>query len=154
MKLSLDLQVAAKGRVPDRRLFRRWASAALTGCRRREVALTVRVVETRESAQLNRRYRRQSGATNVLSFPFDRPPGVNSDLLGDLVVCAPVVRREAAAQGKAETAHWAHMVVHGILHLRGYDHDDERDADVMERREIRILRLLGYPDPYSVQSPP
>ncbi len=152
MKLSLDLQVAAKGRVPDRRLFRRWALAALTGCRRRELTLAVRVVEARESAQLNRRYRRKSGATNVLSFHFDAPPGAKSDLLGDLVICAPVVRREAATQDKPETAHWAHMVVHGILHLRGFDHDNERDADVMERREIRILRQLGYPDPYSVPS--
>lgn len=147
MKLSLDLQVAAKGRVPEARLFRRWARAALAGSRR-DVTLAVRVVETRESAALNRRYRRKAGATNVLSFPFEAPPGAKSDLLGDLVICAPVVRREAKAQGKAESAHWAHMVVHGIMHLRGYDHDNDRDADVMERREIRILRTLGYPNPY------
>ncbi|MEK6550218.1 MAG: rRNA maturation RNase YbeY [Pseudomonadota bacterium] len=146
--LSLDLQVAARGRVPGRAQFRRWARAALAGNRRRRVALTVRVVEAPESARLNRRYRDKPGATNVLSFGFDPPPGVNSDLLGDLVICAPLVRREAGAQDKRESAHWAHLVVHGILHLRGYDHDREREATVMERRETRILRALGYPDPY------
>lgn len=154
MILSLDLQVAARGRVPARAQFRRWARAALTGSRCRRVALTVRVVEAAESARLNRRYRGKSGATNVLSFGFDPPPGVRSDLLGDLVICAPVVRREAGAQGKRESAHWAHLAVHGILHLCGYDHDNDRDADVMERREIRILRSLGYPDPYVDRSRP
>lgn len=148
MILSLDLQVAARGRVPGRAQFRRWARAALAGNRRRRVALTVRVVEAPESARLNRRYRDKSGATNVLSFGFDPPPGVKSDLLGDLVICAPLVRREAGAQDKRESAHWAHLVVHGILHLRGYDHDHEREATVMERRETRILHALGYPDPY------
>jgi len=148
MNLALDLQVAANGRVPVPALFRRWVRAALAGVRRRRVALTVRVVDARESARLNRRYRGKQGPTNVLSFGFEPPPGVKSDCLGDLVVCAPVVRREARTQGKPEAAHWAHMVVHGIMHLRGYNHDTERDADVMERRETRILRTLGYPNPY------
>lgn len=134
---------------PSAAAIRRWARAALAGVRRRRLGVNVRIVGTGESRRLNARYRRRDRPTNVLSFPYEAPPGTKSDLLGDLVICAPVVRSEARAQGKPEAAHWAHMVVHGILHLRGYDHDNEDDATVMERREIRILRALGFPNPYA-----
>jgi probable rRNA maturation factor len=133
---------------PPAAAIRRWARAALSGMRRR-AEVTVRIVGTGESRALNARYRRKDKATNVLSFPYEAPPGAKSSLLGDLVICAPVVRSEARAQGKPEAAHWAHMVVHGIMHLRGYDHEKNEDAAVMERREIRILRTLGFPNPYA-----
>lgn len=155
MRLLLSVQVAASRRgLPDEIRIARWARAALKGLRRRRVALGVRIVNARESAHLNRRYRGKSGSTNVLSFPFETPAGVRSDTLGDLVICAPVVRREARQQHKPAEAHWAHMVVHGIMHLRGYDHERNRDAVVMERREARVLRALGYANPYLPQGRP
>ena len=126
----------------------RWACAALKGLRRRRAALGVRIVGATEAASLNSRFRHKHYPTNVLSFPFEAPPGVRSELLGDLVICAPVVRREARAQGKPLRAHWAHMIVHGILHLRGYDHGNRQDAAAMENREIRILKDLGFTNPY------
>ena len=113
------------------------------------MALGVRIVAARESAALNRRYRGKSGCTNVLSFPFEAPTGTRSDMLGDLVICAPVVLREARVLRRPAPAHWAHMVVHGILHLRGYDHGNKKDAAVMERREARVLRALGVANPYN-----
>ncbi len=150
MRLLLSVQVAAARRgLPGEAAIRRFARAALAGVRRRRVALGVRIVHAAESAALNARYRGKRGPTNVLSFPFEAPPGTKSDTLGDLVICAPVVRREARALGIAETAHWAHMVVHGIMHLRGYDHKNDKEAVVMERREARILRALGFPNPYA-----
>jgi probable rRNA maturation factor len=97
---------------------------------------------------LNEYYRHKAGSTNVLSFPFEVPEGVLSHLLGDLVICAAVVEREAREQGKDLEAHWAHMVVHGMLHLQGYDHISETDAAVMEAEEIAILNSLGFPNPY------
>lgn len=149
MKLQLSLQYgAARAGLPAKSSLQRWASAALHGLGRRRVALGVRIVRVAESAELNRRFRRKHGPTNVLSFPFEAPPGMRSEVLGDLVICAPVVRREARAQRKPERAHWAHMVVHGILHLRGYDHLNRRDATVMEKKEIRILKELGFANPY------
>jgi probable rRNA maturation factor len=148
VKLRLAVQYAARAGAPAPGEFRRWARAALAGVRRAQVALGVRVVGAAESRRLNRRYRGRDKPTNVLAFGFEPPPGVRSEVLGDVVVCASVVRREARAQGKDERAHWAHMVVHGILHLRGYDHGNEREASVMEGRERRILRRLGLPDPY------
>ena len=133
--------------VPALEKFLRWAEAALRG-RRPDAELSIRIVGEAESAELNSRYRGKSGATNVLSFPTELPAGVPLMLLGDLVICAPVVAREAAAQGKASEAHWAHMVVHGCLHLAGYDHEDEAQAAEMEPLETAILAQLGYPDPY------
>ncbi len=149
MKLQLNVQyVVARTGVPAKPTIRRWAHAALKGLRRRRAALGVRIVGSSEAASLNSRFRHKNYPTNVLSFPFEAPPGVRSELLGDLVICAPVVRREACAQHKPVRAHWAHMVVHGILHLRGYDHRNRRDAAVMENREIRILKELGFTSPY------
>jgi probable rRNA maturation factor len=149
MKLRLSVQYGvARAGLPTDSALRCWAHAALKGLRRRRVALGLRIVGDAESASLNGRFRRKSNPTNVLSFPFEAPPGTRSDILGDLVICAPVVRREARAQRKPVNAHWAHMVVHGILHLRGYDHRKRQDAAVMEKMEIRLLKELGYANPY------
>ncbi len=150
MKLHTTLQVAtAAGGLPSRTSFMRWTAAALSGLRRRTISVTLRIVGTRESKALNYRFRRKPKPTNVLSFAFETLPGIRSDLLGDVVICADIVRREARAQGKTERAHWAHMVVHGIMHLRGYDHQTDKEAAVMEAREVRVLRRLGFPNPYA-----
>lgn len=148
MNLTLRVDCVTRARIPPPAHFRQWARAALKGLRRRRVALGVRIVSEAEGAALNARYRRRHKPTNVLAFPFEAPPGKASEVLGDLVICAKVVQREARAQGKPVASHWAHLVVHGILHLRGYDHARPKDASVMENREIRILRELGFANPY------
>lgn len=151
----VDLQIASD--VPDlpaREDLERWVAAALDG-RREAAELTIRLVDAEEGAELNRRWRGRRGATNVLSFPFEAPPGLPpTDLIGDLVICAPVARREALEQGKGEEAHWAHLVVHGVLHLLGYDHVDDSQAAQMEGLETAILRGLGFPQPYEDHEPP
>ncbi len=127
-----------------------WAETAIRGVQDQDNAeLTVRIVGEDESANLNETYRHQHGATNVLSFPFEAPVEVESHLLGDLVICAPVVEKEAAQQGKSVQSHWAHMVVHGSLHLLGYDHIDDDGAHEMESLEIKLLESLGFSDPYN-----
>jgi probable rRNA maturation factor len=131
--------------VPENGQFRRWAEAA---ARREGAEVAIRIVDEAESAELNAAYRRKSGPTNVLSFPFEVPEGVPNALLGDLVICAGVVEREAGEQGKPLEAHWAHMVVHGLLHLQGYDHVEDSEAEAMEAEEIAILSDLGFPNPY------
>lgn len=133
--------------VPAAASFRRWIAAALAGVARGGGG-TVRIVDEAESAALNEAYRGKRGPTNVLSFAFDPPPGRTNDYLGDLVICAPVVMREAQEQGKSPRAHFAHLSVHGILHLAGYDHLNEADAREMESREVAILAILGFADPY------
>ena len=148
MTLEVDVQVACdEDDLPGRADLRAWARAAV-GALREDAELTIRIVDEAESARLNSRYRNKDGATNVLSFPFDAPAGVDVPLLGDIVVCAPVVRREANEQSKSVTSHWAHMVVHGTLHLLGFDHQQARDADEMEAMETRILAGLGFDNPY------
>ena len=114
----------------------------------------VRAVDEAEGRRLNHEFRGRDRATNVLSFPFEPPPGVALDHLGDLVICAPVVAREASAQGKPAAAHWAHMVVHGMLHLQGYDHETDEQAADMEGRETRILTALGFAAPYAGEDGP
>lgn len=144
----MDVQYGANTEhVPSPAQLRTWARAALAG-RREAGELTVRIVGEAEGAELNARYRGRRGPTNVLSFPYEGVPGVDLPLLGDIVICAPVVRREAAEQGKPEPAHWAHMVVHGTLHLLGHDHIEAEEARAMETMERQILAGLGYPDPY------
>ena len=113
-----------------------------------EASISVRVVDEDEMRVLNQTYRHKLGSTNILSFPFSAPEGVDLPLLGDLVVCLPVLRREAQQQGKTMLQHWAHLIVHGTLHLLGYDHIDASDAEVMENREREILTLFAIPDPY------
>lgn len=146
--ITVNIQYACKQPgIPDRRRIRRWVRAALAGNPLRG-ELTVRIVDEVEGAELNRHWRRRTGATNVLSFPAARAVGVTPDPLGDIVICAPVVRREAREQGKKSEAHWAHMVIHGTLHLLGFDHEKAADARTMESFEIRLLEKLGFPDPY------
>ena len=149
MRLRLTVQRMSRARgLPGIASITDWARAALAGSGAGTAEVTVRHVDQAESADLNNRYRRKRGATNVLSFTYGLAPG-KAGLAGDLVICAPVVLREAAQQDKRPRAHWAHMVVHGILHLRGYDHVHETDAQIMEALEIRVLERLGFPDPYA-----
>lgn len=150
MKIKLAIQNAsASGRVPAKADVTHWAAAALEG-RRKRARLSLRILDEEESADLNGRYRGKAGPTNVLSFPFEAPSGLPNplSLIGDLAICAPVVEREALEQGKSLEAHWAHMVVHGVLHLLGHDHLDEVEAQEMEALETRILEELGFPAPY------
>jgi probable rRNA maturation factor len=137
--------------VPAAAQLERWARGALGAGVRGEI--TLRIVGAEESAKLNARYRRKRGPTNVLSFPAESPAGPADEVLpfGDVVICAEVVEREARDQGKRPAAHWAHMVVHGVLHLQGYDHEKVRDASIMEARERELLADLGFPDPYSIK---
>jgi len=127
--------------------FESWVRAALEGVRH-PVELVIRVVDEVEGRELNHRYRGKDKPTNVLSFTFDAPSGIESNHLGDLVICAPVVVREAQEQGKRFNDHLAHLVVHGVLHLRGYDHQTDEEAELMESREKAILQGLGIKDPY------
>lgn len=136
--------------LPASTSFRRWVEAALRGAKRRKPAeLSIRIVGTDEGRALNRDYRGKDYATNVLSFPAELPPGVMLPLIGDLAICAPVVRREAAEQGKAARDHWAHLTIHGVLHLLGHDHIEDGEAEAMEALETRILADLGIANPYA-----
>ncbi|MBK9132367.1 MAG: rRNA maturation RNase YbeY [Gammaproteobacteria bacterium] len=148
--LELDVQYAtgSLAGLPARRSIESWVRAALAG-RRRGAQLAVRIVAEAEGRALNERYRRRAGPTNVLSFPFEPSGRMRPPPLGDIVLCAPVVQREAAEQGKPARAHWAHLVVHGVLHLLGHDHENSREAEHMEELERKILARLGYPDPYA-----
>jgi probable rRNA maturation factor len=128
-----------------------WAAAA-AGVKGRHAELAIRLVGKRESRRLNAHWRGKDYATNVLSFPVEGlPPVIRPRPLGDLVICAPVVAAEALEQGKTQSAHWAHMVVHGVLHLLGHDHEQDAEAVRMERLERRILARLGFPDPYAAE---
>jgi probable rRNA maturation factor len=147
-RLSLSVQYAAgDDDAPPRPLLRRWAAAALTG----DAEVTLRFVDAVEGELLNRSYRRRRGPTNVLSFVYDGQPGI---VHGDVVLCLPLVRQEAAEQGKTLAAHCAHLVVHGMLHLQGYDHRRSSEAATMEAREIAILAALGIADPYAARREP
>ena len=148
LTLSLGYGVPRKG-VPSAASFRAWTEAALRGARRRKATeLSIRIVDGDEGRALNRDYRHKDYATNVLSFPVELPPGVTVPLIGDLAICAPVVAKEAREQGKNPRDHWAHMTVHGVLHLLGYDHIVDAEAEAMEALETRILAGLGIADPY------
>ncbi|PXV58216.1 probable rRNA maturation factor [Dyella jiangningensis] len=150
LSLSVGYAASRKG-VPTSASFRQWVEAALRGAKRRKATeLSIRIVDAKEGRTLNRDYRDKDYATNVLSFPVELPPGVKLPLIGDLVICAPVVAREAAEQGKQARDHWAHMTVHGVLHLLGYDHIEDDEAEAMEALETRILAGLGIDDPYTV----
>lgn len=150
--LEIECGRATRGWAPARTELRRWAEAAL-GRRGAGAQLEVRIASASESRDLNRRWRGKDRPTNVLSFPASaavRAAGARrgAEPLGDLVVCASVVRAEARAQGKTLRAHWAHLIVHGALHLAGYDHERDVDARRMERREVAVLRGLGFENPY------
>jgi probable rRNA maturation factor len=145
--LIVDCRVPARVRAPSCRLLARWADAAL-GPRGTGHEMALQVVSAARMRALNRQYRGKDEPTNVLAFPAAPSPGVRPRPLGDVVICPVVLRREARAQGKTETAHWAHLIVHGTLHLAGYDHGHDAEAARMERREIAILKRLGFANPY------
>ena len=146
--LALDIQNASTTPdLPSYEQFHRWAAVVLAD-RHASTQLSIRLVDEPEGAELNRRFRGKCGATNVLSFPYEPLPGVtHCDLIGDLVICAPLVAREARAQSTLPEAHWAHILVHGVLHLLGYDHSDTTEALEMEGLERHILLGLGFPAP-------
>lgn len=149
MSVTLDLQLASASTdgLPREAQLQGWLDGTILGFQQ-EAEVTVRIVDEAESNELNLTYRGKDKPTNVLSFPFEAPPGLELPLLGDLVICRQVVEREAIEQGKPLMAHWAHMVVHGSLHLLGYDHIEDDEAEEMEALERDIMQELGFADPY------
>ena len=142
-QLLISIQIASQlNNVPTKAQFKRWAKAAL----RVDTEVTIRLVDAQEALELNSQYRGKDYATNVLTFPLTEEP----HLMGDIIICAPVVAAEAAAQHKDLTAHYAHLTVHGMLHLCGFDHENEPQAELMESIEIQILAKLGYANPYLI----
>ncbi|RTE66957.1 rRNA maturation RNase YbeY [Amphritea opalescens] len=141
-------QIADEG-LPSEEQLTTWVTAALKG-RLEDAELSIRIVDPEESQTLNHQYRGKDSSTNVLSFPFEMPEGIELDLLGDLVICAEVVAREAEEQNKPLFNHWCHMVVHGVLHLLGFDHINNAEAEEMEQLERDILASLEIPDPYLI----
>ena len=144
-EIELQLKTAAVN-LPSSDDFKQWASAALRDTQKTSVV--IRLVDSDESRRLNNDYRGVDKPTNVLSFPFEAPAEIADEFLGDMIICAPVVEQEARQQNKPLQAHWAHMVTHGLLHLQGYDHQNDQQAEEMERLEVEILATLGFPDPY------
>ena len=149
MAVHIDLQVASNSsNLPSEHQLCQWAEAAIRD-ERKESEISIRIVDAEEGQSLNSQWRNKDSATNVLSFPSDLPAELNLPLLGDLVICAPVVEREAKEQDKSSVSHWAHMVIHGTLHLLGYDHIDDAEAEEMEQLETEIMQSLGYNNPYT-----
>ncbi len=145
---QLDIQIASlSNQLPDANLFQHWVDTTLTDLPK-IVELVIRIVDEAEMTELNQAFRHKSGATNILSFPFEAPAGLDLNILGDLVICAPVIEQEAVLQHKLLQQHWAHIVVHGLLHLQGYDHISEADAEIMETLEINTLKKLNINNPY------
>ena len=144
-------RIVADPSSPTTAKLKQWAKTALESTMT-SAELTIRIVDKNEMTELNSTYRKKNKPTNVLSFPFDMPEECGDDLpiLGDIVICAEIVAEEAATQNKALEAHWAHMVVHGTLHLIGFDHEEEAEAILMETEEIKILEILGFDNPYHV----
>ena len=146
MTAEIEIQRASTSTdLPCDSDFQCWASAALDNIKN---SVVIRLVDLDESRQLNNDYRGVDKPTNVLSFPFETPAEIADETLGDVIICAPVVEQEARQQNKPLKAHWAHLVTHGMLHLQGYDHQNDQQADEMERLEGEILATLGFPDPY------
>lgn len=151
MTVEIELQIATTlPNTPTLTNVKKWVSAALNHIQR-SGELSIRIVDETEMSELNGQYRNKPKPTNVLSFPCQLPAPIRGHLLGDIVICAPVIEREAKEQEKNLSAHWAHMLIHGVLHLCGFDHENEQDALLMESTEITILHELGFPDPYKVE---
>ncbi|MEJ2213158.1 MAG: rRNA maturation RNase YbeY [Gammaproteobacteria bacterium] len=151
MTNELEIQrVFTAGETPDDEQFHDWFGLVSTQLHVKG-SLVIRLVDEAESQQLNLSYRGKDSSTNVLSFPFEAPPNIEDNHIGDLVICVPVVNREAMAQNKLQNHHWAHIVLHGILHLLGYDHIDDDEATKMEQMEIDLLNELGISNPYEAQ---
>ncbi|PHS29860.1 MAG: rRNA maturation RNase YbeY [Methylophaga sp.] len=153
MTVIVDLQNVCEGNVPEQGLFQSWIEATIEqeGTDSSDCELSIRLVDEQESAELNSTYRKKSGPTNVLSFPFDSSFPMEPRLLGDLIICTSIVEKEALEQNKTIQDHWAHMVVHGCLHLLAYDHMEDDEAEVMEALEVTILKTLLINDPYQDQ---
>jgi len=152
MSNHVDLQIACEEtKLPSLELFQRWVDITLATVTDQVFELTIRLVTIEESQQLNKQYRGKDKPTNVLSFPFEVPDGVELNLLGDLIICIEVMKQEAQEQNKALFDHWAHLVIHGCLHLVGFDHISETEALEMESIEIAILEKLGINNPYLEQ---
>ena len=151
MQYYVDVQIACQNteNLPTDALLQQWFEQAVKSFRS-AAEVTIRIVDSAESQELNSAYRNKDKPTNVLSFPFEAPVGVELDLLGDLIICRQVVESEAEEQNKLLLAHWAHMVIHGSLHLLGYDHIDEDEAEEMESLEISIMNTLGFENPYAL----
>jgi len=144
----LDFQIVSKSEhLPSQAMFQIWIDAVLTD-ESQDSEIVIRIVDEDEMIQFNDQYRGKKSVTNILSFPFDPPEEAESDLLGDLLVCAPVVELEARQQNKHLEHHWAHMIIHGVLHLIGYDHIDDLEAEEMEALEIKILKIIKINNPY------
>ncbi len=148
MTVVIDVYNACECEAPEKAQFQCWVEAALQKTIDDHVEIGIRLVESAESAELNDAYRDKPFPTNVLSFPCESLINIEPRLLGDLVICAPLIVQEAQAQNKAVQHHWAHLVIHGCLHLLGYDHSQDDDADVMESLEINILHELDIANPY------
>lgn len=148
-RAALELQIVdQKAPVPSADCFNHWVQAALDAAPADRYSVTIRIVDRDEMAQLNRDYGNKDAPTNVLSFPFEPIDRIESDYLGDIAICSEVVASEATQQGKQWNAHWAHMVIHGVFHLCGYDHINAIQAEEMEAMEGSVLIGLGYPDPF------
>ena len=148
----LEIQNATEyADCPDEQQFQQWMDSVLTD-QAQNSEIVIRLVDKAESAELNQQYRHKTGPTNILSFPFEAPEGIEMDLLGDLVICAPLIAEEALQQNKQSQHHWAHITIHGILHLLGYDHVQDQDAEEMEALEIQILHKLNIVNPYQEES--
>jgi len=147
MTVVVDIQQVSEKPCPEQAQFELWVNAALQSIEE-QCELSIRLVDGDESAELNSNYRGKSGPTNILSFPFDSPVPMAPRLLGDLIICIPIVEKEAAEQVKSVNEHWAHLVVHGCLHLLGYDHIKDNEAEEMEALEITILQSLNIDNPY------
>jgi len=153
MEVYVDLQVVSENQqqLPELAQIEQWVHLTITAASEKKpdlAELTVRIVDCDESQQLNGQYRGKDKATNVLSFPFENPPGITLPLLGDLIVCKSVVEKEATEQQVTLLSHWAHMLIHGTLHLLGYDHIEDDEAEVMEGIETKLMIELGFGDPY------
>lgn len=147
----IELQIETSAAHPELEQFQQWVDAALA-THEEDSEIVIRLVDDAESTELNQQYRHKAGPTNILSFPFEAPPGMAMDLLGDLVICAPLIALEARQQNKLAMHHWAHITVHGVLHLLGYDHVGDQDAEQMEALEIEILSTLNIANPYTEDS--
>ena len=151
MNLLLSVDRAVSLQSPDDETIRHWGASALSRLQTPHSPvpeLSIRITDREDAARFNCTYRAKPGATNVLSFPADPPVEAQSGLLGDLVICAPLVQQEACEQHKSEEAHWAHLIIHGVLHLLGHDHRVTAEARQMEALEIAVLNELGFPNPY------
>ena len=150
--IKVDIQRASKSKnLPENKQIRNWIKKTLSSVKKQDIELTVRMVDEGEGAELNEQWRKRKGPTNVLSFPSEDAEKYTPGYIGDIVLCVPVINREAGEQKKSLESHWAHMIIHGTLHLLGYDHIKAEDAEEMELHEIRILESMGYKNPYICQ---